>query len=68
MPKIDIKKEKCKGCELCIMYCPGACIKLDKTLNKKGVHAAVFSDKDNKCTGCSFCAIICPDLCIEVYK
>ncbi|MBU0759221.1 MAG: 4Fe-4S binding protein [Candidatus Omnitrophica bacterium] len=68
MPRIEINEEKCKGCELCLLYCPGYCIALDKTRNKRGVYPVLFVDKDKKCTGCGFCAIMCPDVCITVYK
>ena len=68
MPRIEIDKHKCKGCEFCILYCPKKCLELDTELNKRGVYSALFKDKDKKCTGCSFCAIICPDVCITVYK
>ena len=67
MPRIEIDKERCKGCRLCVLYCPKACIKMDGSMNKKGVRPALFLD-ENKCTGCSFCAIVCPDLSIMVYK
>ena len=68
MPKIEINREKCKGCELCISYCNKGCIKQDRSVNKKGLYPVVFSDKEGKCTGCSFCAIVCPDCCITVYR
>ncbi|NQV04061.1 MAG: 4Fe-4S binding protein [Candidatus Omnitrophica bacterium] len=68
MPKVDIEKEKCKGCGFCVLYCPKACIVQEGIINKKGATPAVFLDKNKGCTGCSFCAIICPDLCITVYK
>ncbi|MEE8317353.1 MAG: 4Fe-4S binding protein [Candidatus Omnitrophota bacterium] len=68
MPRIEIDKERCKGCGLCVMYCPKACIVSDDFINKKGVHSVLFSDKDKNCTGCSLCAVICPDLSIAVYK
>ena len=67
MPRIEIDKERCKGCQLCMMYCPCSCIKLGSSLNERGVYPVLFSDRD-RCTGCSFCAIVCPDLCITVYK
>lgn len=68
MPKIEIDKERCKGCELCMVYCHKDCIRSDNFINKNGVHPVCFIDKDKRCTGCSFCAIICPEFCIRVYK
>ncbi|MFH1478920.1 MAG: 4Fe-4S binding protein [Candidatus Omnitrophota bacterium] len=65
MAKIKIDKGRCKGCKLCVVYCPKSCIKLEEKLNKRGVCAAVFLD-DGKCTGCTFCALICPDSCIII--
>lgn len=67
MAKITIDKDKCKGCLLCISFCPKGLIKKSNSLNKRGVNAAEFSDMD-ECLGCAMCAIICPDCCIEVYK
>ena len=67
MAKITIEKDKCKGCEFCIIYCKKGAIKLDKKLNKRGVHPAVFIDPD-RCTGCVICGLICPECCIEVFK
>ena len=69
MPKVKIKPERCKGCYLCIAYCPKGLIKKDSSLNVLGVQAVVFQeDEKNKCTGCEFCALICPDFCVEVIK
>ena len=67
MPKINIDKDKCKGCALCIYFCPKQEIKSGDKFNKKGVKPAVFAES-GKCVGCGFCAVICPDCCIEVYK
>jgi 2-oxoglutarate ferredoxin oxidoreductase subunit delta len=67
MPKIDIKTDKCKGCLLCIVFCPKGAIEVGDKLNLRGVKAVKPKD-GAECTGCSMCAIICPDCCIEVYK
>ncbi|UCB56683.1 MAG: 2-oxoacid:acceptor oxidoreductase [Candidatus Omnitrophota bacterium] len=66
MGKIKIKKEKCKGCCLCIDSCPKKLITLSKSLNKRGVRFVCFTEGD--CSACALCARICPDCCIEVYK
>jgi 2-oxoglutarate ferredoxin oxidoreductase subunit delta len=78
MAKITIKRDKCKGCLLCVSVCPKGLIIADKDLNQKGVKPVKFSrpngippkaGKDtDECLGCSLCAVICPDCCIEVYK
>jgi 2-oxoglutarate ferredoxin oxidoreductase subunit delta len=67
MPYIKIKKDKCKSCEFCVIYCPKKLISIDVSLNKKGYRVARFKE-DGGCTGCSFCAIVCPEVAIEVYK
>ncbi|MBU1998479.1 MAG: 4Fe-4S binding protein [Candidatus Omnitrophota bacterium] len=67
MGKIIIEQEKCKGCLLCIHFCPKGSIKPSKHLNKRGCTPVEFQE-NAECIGCSMCAIICPDCCIEVYK
>jgi len=70
MPRIKIDKNKCKGCMLCVAFCPRALIVRAKDLNKKGIHHVDYKTKENKsaCTGCAMCAIMCPEACIEVWK
>ena len=63
--KVKIKKDKCKGCKLCVFYCPVKHLKLSSGLNKRGVRFAL-SDDNSKCIGCGFCFYICPDSCIEI--
>ena len=67
MSKIRIEKDKCKGCELCIFYCPLKSLELSSTFNKRGVKSANFK-KGAKCSGCGFCFLICPDSCIQIDK
>ncbi|MFH1505255.1 MAG: 4Fe-4S binding protein [Candidatus Omnitrophota bacterium] len=63
--KVEIKKDKCKGCELCIFYCPAKALELSQELNKRGVKFAKLK-QEAKCSGCGFCFLICPDACIEI--
>ena len=67
MPKITVNKDKCKGCLLCVSFCPKQSIVVDSRLNKKGVKTVEFKD-GAECVGCAMCALICPECCIEVYK
>ena len=67
MAKIVINQESCKGCMLCINYCPKKLIRKSSRFNGKGSAVVEFFDQE-PCMGCSMCAVICPDCCIEVFK
>ncbi len=67
MAKIEIRKERCKGCSLCTVVCPKHLLSVGKRINRQGYPFATISGME-KCTGCTFCAQICPDVAIEVWK
>ena len=67
MIKIEIDKERCKGCGLCVAFCPKKVLAMseERETNKKGyTFAKVIREED--CTGCVNCAVMCPDVCIEI--
>jgi len=70
--KIVIDGERCKGCHLCIEFCPNDRIEIDESLNKKGYSPARSKENVNEgekgCVGCAICATVCPDVAIEVYR
>jgi len=65
--RIEISQELCKGCELCIAFCPKGVIAVSDKLNAAGYQPAVYND-NGECTGCAVCAIVCPEVAIEVYR
>ena len=65
--RIVIDQELCKGCELCISFCPKSAISQSDKLNSAGYLPAVFSE-NGECTGCAACALVCPEVAIEVYR
>jgi len=61
---IEVNEEYCKGCNLCILFCPRDALEESETLNKKGVHPPI--EIDDRCNGCRLCELICPDFAIVV--
>jgi 2-oxoglutarate ferredoxin oxidoreductase subunit delta len=68
--EIKIDRELCKGCHLCVAFCPKARIVASQGINEKGYYPAEYEPAVGKeaCTGCAICASMCPDLAIEVYR
>ena len=64
---IEINQELCKGCEICMSFCPKGAIASGEKLNSSGYLPAAFTDS-GECTGCAICALVCPDVVIEVYR
>ncbi len=67
MAKVKVDRKRCKGCGLCIVFCPRKNIKIDDKINDAGIHPAVVIVEDN-CTGCGMCYVMCPDACIEIER
>ena len=64
--EVEITKDKCKGCGLCIDKCPVQHLVFSSDLNKRGV--VYPKENNNVCIGCGICYVICPDICIFVYE
>ena len=60
LPTIEIKKEWCKGCEICVAFCP------THVLAMNGPYPEVVDLE--ACTACELCEIRCPDFAITVTK
>jgi 2-oxoglutarate ferredoxin oxidoreductase subunit delta len=67
MGKITFRKERCKGCGLCVMACPKELLKVSQKFNRSGYPIACIEDMES-CTGCTLCAEMCPDVVISVFK
>ena len=64
---VQIDESLCKGCELCVHYCPVDVLILDEErLTPQGYHPAVLIGEG--CTGCSVCAVVCPEAAIMVFR
>ncbi len=65
--KVLFNRDKCKGCELCVSFCPKKILAPDSAVNAKGYHPICVTDQA-ECIGCSSCALMCPDCCISIYE
>ena len=57
----EINEAWCKGCDICVKFCPERCLRL----NEDGKAEMV---KPELCTGCRLCEMLCPDFAIRLHK
>lgn len=65
MKKVHFLTHRCKGCGLCVLFCPTKVLRMSDTLNDQG-HACPELVDFEGCTGCGLCFRMCPDLAIEI--
>jgi 2-oxoglutarate ferredoxin oxidoreductase subunit delta len=65
MIRIEIDPAWCKGCYLCVSFCPREVLAIDYEHWSQGVHPVYVKDIEH-CTVCRNCELLCPDLAIEV--
>lgn len=65
MPKgqVALVIERCKGCGICVEFCPTHVLELSSAFNSKGYHPPNVV-KPDKCSGCGLCGMYCPDFAI----
>ncbi|MFQ5834444.1 MAG: ferredoxin family protein [bacterium] len=65
---ISINEDLCKGCRgcgLCIAFCPKDVLKMSDRFTKKGVHPPEIINEED-CILCERCMIYCPDFAVVV--
>lgn len=65
--RIDIDKQWCKGCGLCVRACKKGVLEIGHQRSKGG-YLMPEAIAPEKCIGCKMCERSCPDVCIEVTK
>jgi len=64
-PRIIIVEDLCKGCGICIDFCPAKILKTSRRMTKKGIFSPEVIDPV-KCTACRICQYYCPDFAIFI--
>ena len=54
-------KEWCKGCGICVHFCPKQVLELDR-------DGKVDVVRPKACIACELCELRCPDLAIQIFK
>ena len=60
---IYLVKERCKGCEFCVEYCPRDVLAMSSEYNAKGYHFP-YPKTQERCVNCDLCETICPEFAI----
>jgi len=67
--KIEIDRDKCKGCELCIAACKYDVIALsDSGITNIQGYRHLEAKHPDQCIGCGLCALMCPDAALTVWR
>ena len=64
---ITILDDRCKGCGLCVIFCPLKILEMSTKINPNGYFLPRIKNLDN-CQGCNLCSKYCPDFAIFSLK
>lgn len=63
--QVYVIPDRCKGCNICIEFCPKDVLRESEAVNAKGYHyPEVVEGKGEDCVHCEFCTMVCPEFAI----
>jgi len=57
--KVTVYPDWCKGCGICVAFCPAKVLELGQDGKAKAV-------REEDCVNCGFCELHCPDFAVSV--
>jgi 2-oxoglutarate ferredoxin oxidoreductase subunit delta len=63
--RIRFDVERCKGCGLCVLFCPKGHLRMSEDFNVQGNPYAEIIDPA-ACNACGICFRMCPDVVIDI--
>jgi indolepyruvate ferredoxin oxidoreductase beta subunit len=60
IPRVEIRRDWCKGCNICVSLCPERVLSMDR-------HEIAVASNPDRCTGCGLCVRLCPDFAVDVW-
>ena len=57
----------CKGCGICVYFCPKHALEVSKQVNSRGFYTPYVVDA-SKCTNCHQCELFCPDFAVFIVE
>ena len=63
--QVFVIPERCKGCGICVRFCPQEVLQVSDRTNAKGYHYPdIAPGKENACVHCQFCMLVCAEFAI----
>lgn len=63
--RLRVLKEMCKGCSICVRFCPARALEMSSELTRRGYSPPRLKE-GAECRGCRSCELMCPDMAIFV--
>jgi 2-oxoglutarate ferredoxin oxidoreductase subunit delta len=63
--RVHIIDERCKGCGICVEFCPKEVLALAEHYNTKGYHPP-RPVVPEACVNCGLCELLCPEFAVYV--
>jgi len=62
---IKIEENRCKGCWICVEFCPKDCLCPSDKINNGGFKVISVCN-ENDCIKCGNCELMCPEVAISI--